>query len=67
MALRDMQIDITKGIAIVLMIIGHCSLSSGTIRYLLFSFHMPLFFIYSGCLFGQDHLVPECVINNELG
>ncbi len=57
MASRDLQIDITKGIAIVLMIIGHCSLFGGTIRYLIFSFHMPLFFIYSGYFFRDKSIV----------
>lgn len=57
MASRDLQIDITKGIAIVLMIIGHCSLFGGTIRYLIFSFHMPLFFIFSGYFFRDKSIV----------
>lgn len=73
MALRDAQIDITKGIAIVLMIIGHCSLFGGTLRYLIFSFHMPLFFIFGGYFFrdkpimdvvryGIDRLVKPYII-----
>lgn len=58
MAARNFQIDITKGIAIVLMIIGHCSLFGGTIRYLIFTFHMPLFFIFSGFFF-RDKPIAE--------
>ena len=54
---RNIQIDITKGIAIVLMIIGHCSLFDGTVRYLIFSFHMPLFFIFSGYFFRDKSIV----------
>ena len=51
MAARNLQIDITRGIGILLMIIGHCSLFGGTVRYIIFSFHMPLFFIFSGYFF----------------
>ena len=57
---RNVQLDITKGIAIVLMIIGHCSLFGGTVRYLIFSFHMPLFFIFSGYFF-RDKSVRDVV------
>ena len=39
------------------MIIGHCSLFGGTIRYLIFSFHMPLFFIFSGYFFRDKPIV----------
>lgn len=41
-------IDVAKGIAILLVIIGH-TLKTGTFwRHTIFSFHMPLFFILSG-------------------
>ncbi|MSS14436.1 acyltransferase family protein [Porcincola intestinalis] len=44
-------IDIAKGITIILTIIGH-SLGYGTLgRNVIFSFHMPLFFILSGYTF----------------
>lgn len=73
MASRNIQIDITKGVAIILMIIGHCSLFDGTVRYLIFSFHMPLFFIFGGYFFrdkpimdvvrsGMDRLVRPYII-----
>jgi len=46
---RDTNIDIAKGIAILLMIIGHCdSIWNTKLFYMIFSFHMPLFFIFSG-------------------
>lgn len=41
-------IDIAKGITIIAMIIGHSVEYGGEIRNLIFSFHMPLFFILSG-------------------
>lgn len=47
-------IDIAKGIAIFLMVLGH-SYSEGNGTYILkliYSFHMPLFFITTGVLYG---------------
>jgi len=46
MTKRIRWIDISKGIAILLVIIGHC-LEHGRLRALIFGFHMPLFFILS--------------------
>ncbi|MDD6072582.1 MAG: acyltransferase family protein [Clostridiales bacterium] len=43
-------IDCTKGIAILLVILGHTIVSHDLIRGLIFAFHMPLFFIFSGML-----------------
>lgn len=40
-------VDVAKGIAILLMIIGH-EIGNLNIHALIFSFHMPLFFILSG-------------------
>ena len=48
---RNIALDITKGIGILLVIIGHCgSIPYMPIRHLIFSFHMPLFFLASGYL-----------------
>lgn len=44
-------IDIAKGIGIVLMIVGHTFLNESLVRKLVFSFHMPLFFILAGYTF----------------
>lgn len=41
-------LDIAKGIAIVLTIIGHTVKINSTTRNLIYSFHMPLFLILSG-------------------
>ena len=43
-------IDVTKGIAILLVILGH-SLVGLKINDYIFAFHMPVFFITSGILF----------------
>ena len=48
---RIEYIDIAKGIAIILMIMGHvCSYGSWK-RNIIYSFHMPLFIIVSGMFF----------------
>lgn len=47
---RDKSIDIARGLAIILVVVGH----SGINQYfwnLIYFFHMPLFFFISGCFF----------------
>lgn len=47
---RDKGIDIARGLAIILVVVGH----SGINQYfwnLIYFFHMPLFFFISGCFF----------------
>lgn len=51
--LRFDWIDITKGIAIILMVVGHSSIPASFSRYI-WSFHMPLFFVISGFLYDAD-------------
>lgn len=48
---RIKWIDLTKGIAIFLMVCGHTSIPSWLSNWI-WSFHMPLFFIISGMLFN---------------
>lgn len=43
-------VDVARGIGIILVIYGHTLGSSGH-RYLIYSFHMPLFFFLSGLVF----------------
>ena len=46
-------IDMAKGIAVVAMVIGHCySVDGGFVIRYIYSFHMPLFFITTGVLYG---------------
>lgn len=45
---RISYIDFTKGVAIILVIYAHSLLFSDLTRAIIFSFHMPLFFICSG-------------------
>ncbi len=55
-------IDITKGIAIILVVLGH-SLIGLKINDFIFSFHMPIFFIASGLLF-KKRSVKETIQKN---
>lgn len=46
---REYWVDFLKGIAIVLVVLGHCDLP-GYLRDAIYLFHMPLFFMISGYL-----------------
>lgn len=49
---RDIALDIAKGIAMLLVIIGHCDyIPYHPIRHFIFTFHVPLFFLVSGYLY----------------
>lgn len=51
---RDTTLDITKGIAILLVIIGHCrDIPYMPIGHFIFTFHMPLFFLVSGFFYKE--------------
>ena len=50
-------IDMIKGIGIILVIIGHCVHLEGGIHRWIFSFHMPMFFVFSGFFVKNDNLV----------
>lgn len=46
---RNQWVDVAKGIAIILMILGHAAIPNSFSRFI-YSFHMPLFFIASGMM-----------------
>ena len=51
---RNLSFDIAKGIVIILMVLGH----SGCPNYLnhfIYLFHIPCFFLVSGCLLNERH------------
>ena len=55
-------IDLLKGVALVLVIAGHVlrgELHNTLSRYLIYSFHMPLFFALSGYLISQPRLASQ--------
>lgn len=52
---RDYNVDIAKGIAIILVVIGHMNhffSYEDLIPTIIYSFHMPLFIILSGYVFN---------------
>ena len=49
--MRDKSVDILKGIGIILVVVGHANCPQ-TLRDIIYSFHMPLFFICSGFFFS---------------
>jgi fucose 4-O-acetylase-like acetyltransferase len=55
-------IDITKGIAIILVVVGHTLIGLKLNDYI-FAFHMPVFFICSGILFRQKDIKAVAVNN----
>lgn len=44
-------LDIAKGIAIIAVVLGHSLPFESTVKHVIFSFHMPLFFICAGYTF----------------
>lgn len=45
---RDQTIDLVKGLGIILVVLGHSKIEFG--HYMIYMFHMPLFFFVSGML-----------------
>ena len=56
---RAEHLDIAKGIGITLVIFGHLSQSSEMLRILVYSFHMPLFFLISGYLNKENRTLKK--------
>ena len=55
---RDENLDIAKGLGILLVVWGHCS------QFLfgeIYAFHMPLFFFLSGCVLSVDKPYKEII------
>lgn len=52
---RNNKISIVKGIAIILMVIGHAE-APGLLMRFIYLFHMPLFFITAGYFFSKKYL-----------
>lgn len=53
MSPRLKEIDVAKGICILLMVIGHSGLT-GTLNDMIYAFHMPFFFFISGVTTNVD-------------
>ena len=52
---RRNELDYSRGIAILLILIGHTNGISSVSDKLIYSFHVPLFFFISGILIGYNH------------
>ncbi|MDB5816038.1 MAG: acyltransferase 3 [Rhodocyclales bacterium] len=55
--LRNQTLDVTKGIGILLVVLGHnwaINHASGIVFRIIFSFHMALFFLLAGVLFRPE-------------
>ena len=56
---RDCYVDLMKAISILLMVVGHNELSywfGGLPRSIIYTFHIPLFFILSGYMYKPNEL-----------
>ncbi len=53
-SLRYSYIDACKAIGIILVILGHTYSIPGTLYNIIYSFHMPLFFIVSGFVYNES-------------
>jgi fucose 4-O-acetylase-like acetyltransferase len=54
LSIRDNSIDLAKGLGMFLVIWGHNLLPGDYTGILIYSFHMPLFFMLSGVFYKQD-------------
>lgn len=52
---RKQWLDYAKCVGILLVLIGHFGMTPKNLVNLIYSFHMPLFFVISGYLFREDH------------
>ena len=65
-AKRNTVISICKGIAIILMVVGHAE-APGLITNFIYTFHMPLFFMAAGYFFSRKYLdTPWTFISRRL-
>lgn len=60
---RDVTFDVLKGIAIILVIVGHCEF--GPFRAFIYSFHMPLFFFVAGYFLKKRPLRQEIYLSTK--
>lgn len=51
---RDYSIDIARGLACLLVVVGHVPTTPSLLHTWIYSFHMPLFFIISGIVLNAD-------------
>lgn len=59
-SIRDDAVDVVKGICIILMVIGHY-IPAGSLRTIIFSFHMMAFVFFSGYFYNSKRSVPATI------
>ena len=60
---RMTYLDCAKGVAIILVVLGHIDMGNNPLNNWIYSFHMPLFFVLSGMLMSyknKHRLMGEC-------
>lgn len=55
---KNTSVSIAKGIAIIAVVLGHAG-APGNLSYMMYEFHMPLFFITAGYFFNLKYLENE--------
>lgn len=65
---RSSEIDIIKGISIILIILSHTTTSNDMLRNFLFSFHVPIFFVISGYFYvnNKEKIIKRVVLWGSL-
>lgn len=63
---RVLFIDIARGIAIILMLVGHTLAYENGFSQWIYSFHMPLFVIASGFFFKEEEKIGSVIKNTFL-
>lgn len=56
---RIMWVDVAKGLGMLCVILGHSLIAYPGIAKIIYSFHMPLFFILSGCMLRPSRSIRE--------
>lgn len=54
-------LDLAKGLGIILVVIGHCIPINSVPCQIIFTFHMPLFFLTSGYFFRTEEKFPDLI------
>ena len=62
---HDYSIDIARGIACLLVIIGHISSTPSQVNVWIYAFHMPLFFIISGLIINTKEPIDVFIKTNK--
>lgn len=51
MGARDTKLDVIRGLAIILIVLGHCPGLPAELIYIIYGFHVPVFFLVGGAVF----------------